>query len=626
MKPNLNNRIKINLIQILILVIAFTGLSHVSKSSFAQDATNYVPNELLVKYRDPLNQHSKTTASTISKKTWKIANQVALLQLLPGQTMDKTTLELKNDPNVMYVEPNLVIRKTLVASDPRYLAGDQWALAKIQAEQAWENQTDASSIIIAILDTGIDYSHPDLIDNLWKNPNEINNDGIDNDNNNGIVDDYYGVNFKDPMVSGDPMDDDTADAHGTHVAGIAGAVGNNGIGVSGVSWKVNLMAVKFLHGPLGEGTLSDMLKGIDYALKHGANILNFSNAGDGYSNILKEALLDANNQGVIVVSAAGNEAIDIDRNPVSPGSIRTTNNITVASTNFNDQLSSFSNYGPISVDIAAPGGSTSVGILSTVTTTVNPSRYAYLAGTSMSTPFVSGLAALIWANSPNLTHHQVKARIFNNSDKLVSLDGKTLTSARINASLALTGIEQPAIFTVNPNPVSAGRNITVSGVNFGATRGVMTLDTIPLTIVSWNTIGTEIIASLPINATSGDLQVNGEGSTYNLTISRPSSTSDSRCFIATAAYGTVMHPKVISLRRFRDSFLLTNWAGKKFVEIYYKISPPLADLIRDNAFLKKTVAWGLTPMIEIAEYFLEKTDVTDVTTEDTTSSTLPTDQ
>jgi subtilisin-like proprotein convertase family protein len=297
-----------------------------------------------------------------------------------------------------------------------------------------------------VIDTGVDYNHPDLVANMWHNTLDPI-DGVDNDGN-GLVDDYYGADFANN--DGNPMDDNN---HGTHVSGTIGAVGNNGIGVVGVAWNVKIMALKFLSAS-GSGYTSDAIDCINYARTHGAKILNNSWGGGGYDSALFNAIVAAKNAGIIFVAAAGNNASNNDTTAAYPANYAVDNVVSVAAIDRNNNLASFSNYGATTVDLGAPG----VSILST---TPN-NTYSTFSGTSMATPHVSGALALVWAANPTLTYSQVIARVLNNVDPISSLSGKTVTGGRLNVFKAIGS---------TPPPDVTGPRVT-SSVWSGAGNGV----------------------------------------------------------------------------------------------------------------------------------------------------------
>jgi hypothetical protein len=268
---------------------------------------------------------------------------------------------------------------------------------------------------------------------MWRNPGEVAGDGIDNDGN-GFIDDVFGINAI--TNSGDPMDDQ---GHGTHCAGTIGAVGNNGIGMTGVAWNVQLMALKFLSAD-GSGATSDAIQCIDYAISKGAHILSNSWGGPGGGQALEEAIARSRDANTIFVAAAGNESANNDVTASFPANSTVSNVVSVAATDRNDRLASFSNYGATSVDIAAPG----VDIFSTYVN--SDSAYQSLSGTSMATPHVSGIFALMWAQFPNATPADLIARLYATADPIPGLSGRVATGARANLQRALT---QPSLAPVN---------------------------------------------------------------------------------------------------------------------------------------------------------------------------------
>ena len=339
---------------------------------------------------------------------------------------------------VAYAEPDYVVRAIINPDDTRF--SEQWALqntgqtggtsdADIDAPEAWAITTGSGSVKVGILDTGIDYTHPDLAPNLGTNPGEIPGNGLDDDGN-GYADDVRGWDFANN--DNNPTDDHF---HGTHVAGSVGARGNNGMGVSGVCWNVTLVPLKFLDAS-GSGYLSDAVEAIYYATLSGVNLTSNSWGGGGYSQALKDAIDNANTQGVLFVAAAGNAASNNDTAPFYPASYSSPNVLAVAATDHRDALAWFSNVGATSVHLAAPG----VGILNTFPTYLTgemtarglPTHYASISGTSMATPHVSGAAALLWSFAPSLTAAQVKQRLLERVDPIPGLFGKTVAGGRLN--------------------------------------------------------------------------------------------------------------------------------------------------------------------------------------------------
>ncbi len=351
---------------------------------------------------------------------------------------------------VSYVEPDFVIASSAIPNDPSL--GQLWGLnnvgqaggvtdVDIDAPEAWNTTTGSRSVVVAIIDTGMDSKHPDLAANAWRNPGEVAGDGIDNDQN-GFVDDVGGWDFANNDAN--PMDDN---GHGTHVAGTIGAVGNNARGVVGVSWQVSLMPLKFLDGR-GSGTTSAAVAAINYATRmrrdFGINIVATNNSwgGGGLSTALRDAVDAGAGAGILFVAAAGNESTNNDTIPSYPASHPSASVISVAATDRSNRLASFSNYGATSVDLAAPG----VAILST---TPNDS-YSTYSGTSMATPHVTGTVALMAAAYPRATAAEIRTAILSSVTRVAGLTGKVATGGLLNAAAALQ-----ALSTVAPAPAPA---------------------------------------------------------------------------------------------------------------------------------------------------------------------------
>ncbi|MBK1879256.1 S8 family peptidase [Pelagicoccus mobilis] len=279
------------------------------------------------------------------------------------------------------VTQNHRIELSVVPDDPQYKF--EWGLEAIDAPEGWKFETDSREVIVAVVDTGIDYRHPDLAANLWTNPGEIAGNGIDDDGN-GFVDDVHGYDFGDD--DGDIMD---TYGHGTHVSGIIGAVGNNGVGISGVSWRADIMGVKVMNSR-GAIYFDALVEGIAYAVEMGALVINVSLGGGWYDASLKQIIDFAESQGVVVVVSAGNDYRSIDAVPKYPASFLNENILAVGASDSSDRVARFSNYGSRSVDLFAPGRH--------VLSLVPGAGYRYCSGTSMAAPFVSGAIALAYAD------------------------------------------------------------------------------------------------------------------------------------------------------------------------------------------------------------------------------------
>lgn len=460
----------------------------------AASSQSYVDGEVLVKFKKHIQGDSSRKAQAIKDMGAKTArhfplNDIYLLRLDKHGTVAEMVNKLKSHPDVEYAEPNY--RKKLMATTPNDpLFSSQWGLQNIHAPDAWQTAQGSKGILVAFGDSGIDLNHQDLRDNLWANPAEVCGNGIDDDGN-GYVDDCYGANVI--TGSGSPMDDE---GHGTHVAGIVGAVGNNNLGISGINWKVSLMALKFIAAD-GTGTLADEIKAIEYAVKKGARVFNMSFGGYDLSNSEKDAISNAVN--ILFVAAACNESKDNDATPCYPASFDLPNIISVAATDQNDNLAFFSNYGMHSVSVGAPG----VNIKSTYL----GQTYKSLSGTSMSTPFVTGLAALVLSKYPSLTVPQLKGRILRTADTVPGLQGKTLTGGRINAYRALTDtITGPYIYQILPAKGQSGSEVTIEGSNFKTSQGTVVFSgNVNATIVSWSDY--EIVVKVPDTAVTGPVYV-----------------------------------------------------------------------------------------------------------------------
>ena len=344
-------------------------------------------------------------------------------------------------PEVEYAEPNYEINleevgagplKPILPHDPQF--NDQWALANsgqrggkqgadISATLAWATTIGTKELVVAVLDTGVDYTHEDLMENMWVRPATM---APYHDNELGTIDDLNGFNAIDSAA--DPMDDN---GHGTHCAGIIGAEGENNVGIAGVNWKAQIMPLKFLNAG-GSGSTKDAIEAINYVInrkKAGVNvrIISASWGSTQKSRALGDVIRKAYENDILFVAAAGNSSVDNDRTPHYPSSYP--NVVSVAALDRNDQLASFSNYGVKSVMVAAPG----VDILSTWLN----NEYEEKSGTSMATPVVSGVAALMLAKNPSLTVAELSKRLMDSTDPIVKLKGKTATGGRINAAKAL---------------------------------------------------------------------------------------------------------------------------------------------------------------------------------------------
>ncbi len=365
--------------------------------------------------------------------------------------------ELKDTGLFAYVEPDYIVRANVTPSDAAFTDGRLWGLqntgqkggtsgADIEAVEAWNQTTGSANVIVGIIDSGIRYTHQDLEANTWENPDEIPNNGIDDDDN-GYIDDMHGINAI--TGSGDPMDDND---HGSHCAGTIGATANGSGPHVGVAWDVSLMGLKFLSSK-GSGRNSNAIECIDYAISKGVDILNNSWGGGGYSQALFDAISRAKDAGILFVVAASNEGTNNDSKVRYPSGFAVANIVSVAAIDRKDQLASFSNYGATSVHLAAPG----VSIYSC--TAESDSSYDTYDGTSMAAPHVSGVAALVKAKYPALTMAELKNRIINNTRPLSSLSGRTISGGTVSAKRALANSGGST-----PPPISSGNTFAASGL------------------------------------------------------------------------------------------------------------------------------------------------------------------
>jgi subtilisin family serine protease len=420
-----------------------TILRH-DEMSYGTNAVN-VP-EVLVKFKEGVSEE------TIHRITARLNDQVEdEIEAVPGlEAIDD--LDNANPATVAaeyrlmtdyveYAEENYAIEvdhsgggNHLHPEDPRFT--DQWALwndgqgggksgADISAMGAWYVTTGSDKVVVAVIDTGVDYTHIDLANNIWIRPADV---PPYVDREVGVIQDLHGYNAVDNNA--DPMDEN---GHGTHCAGIIGAEGGNNEGIAGVNWKTQIMPLKFLNAG-GFGNTKDAIECINYVIdrrKHGVNVrvISASWGSTQKSRALEDIIRKANDEGILFVAASGNASADTDRTPHYPSSYNLPNIVSVAALDRNDQLASFSNYGARTVHIASPGKE----ILSTWLN----NEYEEHSGTSMATPVVAGVAALILAKEPRLSLSDLRKRLLESVDKLDSLKGKVVTGGRINAAKAV---------------------------------------------------------------------------------------------------------------------------------------------------------------------------------------------
>ncbi|QIN82854.1 S8 family serine peptidase [Rubrobacter tropicus] len=434
-------------------------------------ARQFAPGEIIVGLEQPASQAdlrdlNRETGATIEEDLPR--SDVNVVDLPRDLTVNEAVRAYENSPDVAYAEPNFKLQPAAVPNDPQF--NNLWGLnntgqtggtsdADVDAPEVWNTATGSQDTVVAVIDEGIDTNHQDLRGNLWTNTGEIAGNNVDDDGN-GYVDDVNGYDFANDDASVYDPDPITGngDEHGTHVAGTIAATGNNGVGITGVNWRAQVASLKFL-GANG-GYTSDAVEAINYAVAEGMDISNNSWGGGGYSQALRDAIARADAAGHIFIAAAGNGGSDgvgdnNDATPHYPSNYEVPNVVSVAATDDTDALASFSNFGATSVDLAAPG----VGILSTLP----GNSYGRYSGTSMATPHVAGVAALIKSREPGLDDAQIKAQLLQYVDNKASLQGKVATNGRINALRSVTenaDTTKPTVTEKRPVPASSIRDRT----------------------------------------------------------------------------------------------------------------------------------------------------------------------
>lgn len=436
---------------VTLLHIPFIATAKVADK--VRTAPERVPGEYVVKLKKGIDVQTASLVDMarmqiLGAEAFETNERFVLVKTLKSYASENVIEELRKNPNVLYAEPNYIysvnyVREATLPNDARF--AELWGLhntgqevsgangiagADIGVTKVWGTHTGSRNIVVAVIDTGIDHTHADLANNIYVNPNEIPDNGIDDDGN-GFIDDVRGWNFA-GVSNNNAMDDND---HGTHVAGTIGASGNDGIGVAGVNWKVSMMPVKFLSAS-GSGTLADAVKSIQYATKMRVNIMNNSWGGGGFSQALMDAIEEANQAGIIFVAAAGNNGTNNDQAPHYPSNYQVENVVSVAATTNQEELASFSCFGKRTVHIAAPGHR----ILST---TPN-NAYQSFSGTSMATPHVVGALALLWSTNESQDYKSVINGILQSTDKLDQYQRFVSTGGRLNVYNAVNGIYPPS--------------------------------------------------------------------------------------------------------------------------------------------------------------------------------------
>jgi len=349
--------------------------------------------------------------------TFNGIGRLQVMRVPKGESVASLIAQYQASGLVEFAEPDYFGQAfDTTPNDPFFLNGTLWGLNSISASAAWGVLNSASNIVVAVVDTGIRYTHEDLAANMWVNPNDGGHGwntltGTNNPYDNAL-----------PFTI----------SHGTLVAGVLGAVGNNGLGVVGVAWQVQIMACQWLNNSSGSGSVSDCITCLDYAQTNGARIINASWGFPTNSLALSNAIASLQTSGIILVAACGNNTNDIDVNPNYPSGYHLDNVVPVAATTSNDTLAVYSNYGATNVALAAPGNN----IYSTVA--ASDTFYGYGSGTSMAAPYVSGALALLLAKFPTESYQQIIARLLNATDPLPALAGKCVTGGQLNLHNALS--------------------------------------------------------------------------------------------------------------------------------------------------------------------------------------------
>lgn len=427
----------------LCLALALPSVASISKTPIIES----VPGEYIVRFKDA--RYAELQTKVLSQHLHAYVKStipslgIAVIKRPIFETMASVQNTYGNSEQIDVIEPNYIYRINKSPNDPAF--GLQWGMMNVgQADpekksgvsgvdigmdRAWDLTTGNKNVIVGVIDTGVNYRAPDLAPNMWVNEAEARGkQGVDDDGN-GYVDDIYGWNFA--ANKADPMDDH---GHGSHCAGVIGARGDDGKGVAGVNWNVRIMALKFLSAD-GSGSLETALQAIDYATKMGATLTSNSWGGGGYSQTLKDAIDRANKAGKLFIAAAGNDSRNNDDTPSYPASYDLPNIISVAAIDNRGKLAYFSNVGKKSVHLAAPG----VNIYSV---SMAKGGFESMSGTSMATPHVAGVAALLAGYDSRLNYLQIRDRLLRTVKKLPALKNQVATNGMVNAYAALTNQEE----------------------------------------------------------------------------------------------------------------------------------------------------------------------------------------
>ena len=419
--------------------LSFGSLSY-ANVDFSKMNTPHVSGEMIITFEEGVSLEEQEAilaqSGAVIIKSFKSSNAV-----LARVSSEENTLYTANifsmSGAVKSTGLNRIFTINSVPSDPSYSSQYQYDL--IGAEAAWEITTGSKDVVVGIIDTGIVYDHPDLIDNMWQNEGELGLDsngndkrsnGIDDDNN-GYIDDFRGWDFAED--DNDPMDDH---GHGTHCAGSIGASANNGEGIAGLNWNVSLVPLRFITAK-GQGTEADAIEAIEYATMMGFDMTSNSWGGsaiEGDEDALFNAIKAAADADKLFIAASGNDGRDNDSRPIYPASYELENIISVAASDNRDTMTGFSNYGADSVDLLAPGAN----IYSTIKKGWFGNQYGKMSGTSMAAPIVAAAAALIKSEYPKESAVEIKERILKGVDVIRAGKGKLTTEGRLNVYKSLT--------------------------------------------------------------------------------------------------------------------------------------------------------------------------------------------
>jgi serine protease len=674
----------------LVVVLALVPVSVSRAGAGLAVDRDVTTDRIIVKFRDhSLARAAAIRADVITRLRASARVEVAYRRVMSGDAhvfqlphpmgsaeMAGLVQRLRSDPDVEYVEPDRIVKPLLTPNDTYY--ADQWNLTATAAggadlPAAWDTTTGSASVVVAVVDTGL-LPHADIDTDILDSAGRVV-PGYDFVSDTFIANDGDGRDA-DPTDPGDwvtaadvtahpGLDCVVGDSswHGTHVAGIIGATGNNSTGVAGINWVSRILPVRVL-GRCG-GYTSDVVDGMRWAAglsvpgvpdnTHPAKVLNLSLGGPGVCGTTEQSAVDAvTAAGAVVVVAAGNDDVNLGTTPNSPANCNGV--ITVAAVKRNGGRASYSNFGA-PVAIAAPGGDAFYPILSTLnngTTTAQEDAYVYYAGTSMAAPHVSGVVSLMLSVTPSLTPSLVRSLLLSSarafptgtgSDCTTSTCGAGIVDAAAAVAAAAVGLLEPDTASVDFGTVSTTQVSspgTVTFTNLGddtitlAASGAIAIGGTDATefSVSGGSCGDGTVLNPGQNCTVSVTFAPDAGGTRSATLTVTSSAANSPtvialsgtgsvpaassgggggggggCFIATAAWGSPMAGDVRYLRAFRDQYLLTNRAGRWFVSLYYRVSPPMAALIRRHDALRALVRGVLMPVVQLSRQIVSDDQV-----------------